>query len=85
MAFHFSARFLRKKTAYGYDISGEVFEGSGPIAEQQNLNDTSQPQDHHETPSNPGNMVLDTEAEKEFPEELEGRGGIQKFMPVRQK
>lgn len=85
---HFTARFLQKKTAYGYDISGEVTEGSGPIADkenQTNINDTAQPQDHHETPRNPNNMVLDTEAEKEFPEELEGRGGIQGFLPVRQK
>jgi hypothetical protein len=84
MAFHFTAKFLTKKTAYGYDISGEVMEGSGPVAQQENLNDTAQPQDHHETPRNPNNFVMDTEAVEEFPE-LEGRGGIQKFMPVRQK
>ena len=82
---HLTAKFLQK--AYGYDISGEVQEGSGPIANrenQTNINDTAQPQDHHETPRNPNNMVLDTEAEKEF-SELDGRGGIQKFMPVRTK
>jgi hypothetical protein len=86
--FSFTARFLQKKTAYGYDISGEIEEGSGPIANrenQTNVNDTAQPQDRHETPRNPNNMVMDSEAEKEFPGELEGRGAVQKFMPMRQK
>lgn len=59
------------KTAYGYDISGEVFEGSGEIANrenQKNINDTAQPQDHHETGTNPANVTHDTDADKEFPE-----------------
>lgn len=60
-----------EKTAYGYDISGEVFEGSGEIANrenQTNINDTAQPQDHHETPVNPANVTMDSEAEEEFKE-----------------
>ena len=85
MAFlHFTAKFLRK--AYGYDISGEIQEGSGPIANrenQTNINDTAEPQDHHETPRNPVNMSTDSDAEKEFPE-LEGNSS-QKRMPVRDK
>lgn len=61
---------LNGKTAYGYDISGEVFEGSGEIANrenQKNINDTAEPQDHHETPANPANLLHDTDADKEFP------------------
>jgi len=84
--FNFTAKFLSKKFGYGYDISGEVQEGSGPIANrenQTNINDTAQPQDHHETPRNPANMSMDSEAEKEFPE-LEDNS-IQRFLPTRQK
>lgn len=82
--FHFTAKFLRNKTAYGYDVSGEVYEGSGPIAKEQNERDINEPQDHHETPKNPVNYVRDTEAEQEFPEQLEG-AGQQKYLPVRQR
>lgn len=84
--FKFTARILRNKTAYGYDVSGEIYQGSGPMAQEQqkNLNDTAQPQDHHETPRNTNNMALDSDAEEEFPE-LKGRGPIQHFLPVRQK
>jgi hypothetical protein len=62
---------FNEKTAYGYDISGEVFEGSGELAtreNQKNIDDTAQPQDHHETPPNPANLMNDTDADKEFPE-----------------
>lgn len=63
----FISKFLQKR-AYGLDMSGEVFEGSGGIAEQENLEHSSQPQQHHETPPNPANLTVDSEAEKEFPE-----------------
>jgi hypothetical protein len=62
---------FNEKKAYGYDISGEVFEGSGEMANrenQKNIDDTAQPQDHHETPPNPANLMHDTDADKEFPE-----------------
>jgi hypothetical protein len=62
---------LTGKTAYGYDISGEVFEGSGELANrenQKNIDDTAQPGDHHETPPNPANLMHDTDADKQFPE-----------------
>jgi len=68
-----------EKTAYGYDISGEVGEvsnGSADIANrenQKNINDTAQPQDHHETGVNPANVTHDTDADKEFPELAERR------------
>jgi hypothetical protein len=58
-----------RKTAYGYDISGEVFEGSGELANRENeknINDTAEPQDHHETPPNPANQLHDVDADKEF-------------------
>ena len=62
---------VTEKTAYGMDISGEVFEGSGEIANrenQTNINDTAQPGDHHETGPNPANLMHDTDADKGFPE-----------------
>ena len=80
---HFTAKFLSKKIGYGYDISGEVQEGSGPRAEQENINDIAEPQDHHETPRNPANMSMDSEAEKEFPELQDN--SIQQFLPSRSK
>jgi len=61
----------RQRLAYGYDISGEVFDGSGELANRENeknLNDTAEPKDHHETPPNPANLMRDTDADKEFPE-----------------
>jgi len=80
--FHFTAKFLSKK-AYGYDIADEVTEGSGPRAEQENLDDTMEPQDHHETPRNPANMAMDTEAEQEFPNLKDNT--IQRFLSPRQR
>ena len=70
----FRSKFLssKPKIAYGYDIGGEVSDsGSTDIANrenQTNVNDTAQPQDHHETGANPANVLHDTEADKEFPE-----------------
>jgi hypothetical protein len=63
--------FIIDKKAYGYDISGEVFDGSGEMANRENeetLNDTAQPQDHHETAPNPANLTRDVDADEEFPE-----------------
>lgn len=62
---------LHPKKAYGQDISGEVFEGSGEMANrenQENINDTANPKDHHETPQNPANQMHDVDADKEFPQ-----------------
>lgn len=83
--FKFTAKFLQK--AYGYDISGEVYSGSGPMAqqEQRNIRDTQEPQDQHLTPRNTRNMSLDAEAVEEFPEQLEGREPVQHFMPTRSR
>jgi len=83
MVFSFTAKFLQK-LAYGYDVGGEVYEGSGPIAEEINLRDTQEPQDHHETPHRSlVNMVTDNEAKEQFPE-LQGRGE-QRLLPPRKK
>lgn len=62
------------KKAYGYDVSGEVHDGSGSIAQQENktLEDTAQPSDHHETGTNPANSMRDADAEKEFPDLVKG-------------
>jgi replicative DNA helicase len=64
--FKFTAKLLQK-TGYGYDISGETFDSTGKANQenQTNINDTAQPQDKHETPRNPANIAMDTEAEKE--------------------
>lgn len=61
------ASFLVKK-GYGNDISGEVQDGVGTGGDQKNVNDIAQPQDGHTTPKPAGNVNMDTEAEKEFPE-----------------
>jgi hypothetical protein len=85
--FKFTARILQNKTAYGYDVSGEIYQGSGPMAQQEqtNIEDTAQPQNHHETPRNTSNMAQDSEAQEDFPEELGRRSPIQHYLPVRQK
>jgi hypothetical protein len=61
------ASFLVKK-GYGYDVSGEVQDGSGTNNNQKHLWDTAQPQDGHTTPKPQGNINMDTEALQEFPE-----------------
>ena len=52
------------KVAYGYDTSGEIHEENGG----QNIRDTANPQDHHETTHNPANSLVDVEADRDFPE-----------------
>ena len=65
---------LEGKTAYGYDISGEVqgemFNGSKDIANrenQKNIDDTAQPFEQHETGGNPSNLTRDFLAEQDYP------------------
>jgi hypothetical protein len=72
------------KRAYGLDQMGEVHEmgGQGKNDSQENIEDTAEPQDHHMTPPNPVNTMVDTEAQREFPG-LQGRRGIQRFRGVR--
>jgi hypothetical protein len=54
---------LLQKQGYGLDQSGEVVDDA-----QENIEDSSEPWTQHETPHNPVNMAVDTEARKEFPE-----------------
>lgn len=53
---------LLRRQAYGLDQSGEVMD-----QQQENIEDKSEPWDRHETPHNPINELVDTEARKEFP------------------
>lgn len=67
---------FNEKTAYGYDISGEIFEGSGELAvreNQKNIDDIAEPWDHHDTPLNPANITVDCDADKEYRNELAWR------------
>ena len=57
-----SKLFQKIKVGYGYDQSGEVLD-----KQQQNIEDTSEPQDHHETEHNAVNLSTDAQAVKDFP------------------
>lgn len=74
------ASFLVKK-GYGYDVSGEVQEGGGSNSDQKNLWDTAQPQDGHTTPKPMGNINMDTQAERDFPELAEKKQRRVHFPP----
>jgi hypothetical protein len=54
---------LLQKQSYGMDSSGEVYDSS-----QKNIEETSEPQERHETPHNQANTTRDVAAEREFPE-----------------
>lgn len=53
---------LLQKRSYGLDQSGEVLD-----KQQENIEDSSEPSTKHETPHNPVNLAVDSEAKKEFP------------------
>lgn len=59
---------LHKKLAYGYDVSGEVQERGGTSGQERHLWDTSNSPKNNHTQNNPGAMVLDAEAESDYPE-----------------
>jgi hypothetical protein len=60
------------KTGYGYDQSGEIQEGVGTNADQKAQWDTGGPgMDGNKTPKPQGNISVDTDADKDFPELLE--------------
>jgi len=65
---------LLQKIGYGLDQTGEVMD-----QQQKNIEDTSEPQDHHETEHNAVNLSSDAVAEKEFP----GLGRRQFRFPAR--
>jgi hypothetical protein len=62
------ARLARSKTAYGYDITGEVMEPGEQESRSPNLWDQGNSPKLDRTPSNPANALVDPEAEEEFPE-----------------
>ena len=70
----FNSKLLRKN-AYGWDSSGA---GAEAHEESKNIEDTTQPQDKHETPINKANTITDTEAVEDFPE-LAGRRGYHPY------
>jgi hypothetical protein len=58
----FKSRFLQRR-AYGWDQAGEVLDN-----QQVNIEDTQNPETtKHETPVNPTNHSVDSEAERDFP------------------
>lgn len=59
------------KLAYGHDISGEVMEPGEQESRSPNLWDNANSPKLNHTQSNPANQVIDSEAENDFPEELE--------------
>ena len=59
---------LRRKLAYGYDVSGEVQEKGGTSGQERHLWDTSNSPKNNHTQNNPGAMSLDSEAESDYPE-----------------
>jgi hypothetical protein len=57
-----------RKLGYGYDTSGEQNEGGGTSGQGQNLWDTGNSPKKDRTPQNPANMLVDADAETDFPE-----------------
>jgi hypothetical protein len=57
-----------RKLGYGYDISGEQGEGGGTSGGDQHLWDTGNSPKRDRTPKNPANMLVDAEAESDYPE-----------------
>lgn len=66
--FSYAMAKLHKKLAYGYDVGGQVQEGGGTSGNGKHLWDTSNSPKNNKTPRNPGNMMLDSEAESDYPE-----------------
>ena len=56
------------KLGYGYDQSGEVFEGGGTSGKDKDIEETQEPWTQHQTGPNPANVYRDSEAEAEFPQ-----------------
>jgi len=58
----------RSKLGYGYDTSGEVFNGGGTSGNDRHLWDTGNSPKNDKTVKNPANLLVDAEAETDFPE-----------------
>lgn len=57
-----------RKLGYGYDTSGEVNEKGGTSGDQTHLYDTGNSPKNNHTQKNPANMMIDADAETDFPE-----------------
>lgn len=82
MAIRFRSALLKK--AYGYDVSGQVQEGSGSQGNQKNVQDNSTGTAYgegHGSPKDPVNFYTDNEALEEFPEL--NRPSKVRFLPPR--
>jgi hypothetical protein len=75
--------YASSKKAYGYDVSGQVQEGSGSQGNQKNVQDnsTGNATDGHGSPKNPANYYTDDTALAEFPEL--NRPSKVRFLPPR--
>jgi hypothetical protein len=62
------ARRASIKLGYGYDISGEQFEQGGTSGNDRHLWDTGNSPKRNHTQNNPFNMMIDSEAESDYPE-----------------
>ena len=58
----------KRKTAHGYDISGEVFEPGEMESRSPNLWDQGNSPKMDRTTNNPANRMVDAEAESDYPE-----------------
>lgn len=56
------------KLGYGYDTSGEVHNSGGTSGNDKHLWDTSNSPKNNHTQKNPANVLIDAEAETDFPE-----------------
>jgi hypothetical protein len=61
-------RGSQQKLAYGYDVSGEVFERGGTDGKSPELDDLGNSPKFDKTPPNPVAVAQDFEAEEDFPE-----------------
>jgi hypothetical protein len=57
-----------RKLGYGYDVSGEQGEGGGTSGNDRHLWDTGNSPKKDHTQKNPANLMVDAEAETDFPE-----------------
>lgn len=62
------AGILESKTAYGYDIGGQVQEKGGTSGNDRHLWDTGNSPKNDHTQNNPSAMSMDAEAESDYPE-----------------
>jgi hypothetical protein len=61
------------KLGYGYDTSGEVFEQGGTSGQDEHLWDQANSQKFDHTDPAPANVMVDSEAESDFPELAEAK------------